>query len=101
MNIKWIIGVLVLFVILTMLSGIIESSTIGADEISRMKTLLQPELSWGYVENIYGILTFDYSFFQGEWQIVRYALFIPIGIGIMAMLVVTIISAGLNFLTGR
>ncbi len=84
-----------LFVLLTIISGVVEMTTMGDDDVSRIEALMtKPQIeetsgilgtvvgvvgfAWGYLENLWGILWFDYAFFQGQWIIVKYIIFMPI-----------------------
>jgi hypothetical protein len=97
MSIRWIIGLGIIYVVLSVLGGIGEQVYLGSTEASTINTLFDLHmpaytnvLSFGlaaiqvtadWIQGVWQILTFDYSFFQGEWIIVRYV-FCAFGAGI-------------------
>jgi len=88
-NAKWIIGLGTAFVLMTVLSMILEGvygtgSTVLGSFLSPV--FWPPSAAWGYVKAIWAILMFDYSFFYGHWVIFRYAIFIPISAGLIVAL---------------
>jgi len=108
MSSKWIIGLVVLYVVLAIISGMVEmTSPLGVDEVGRIKTLMSPTVpsfsdplgaifayitfTWDYITNLWGIFWFDYAFFTGGWVYVRYLLFIPVSIGVIVSLVISVV----------
>ena len=108
MKSSWIIGLLVLYVVLAIISGMVEmTSPLAAGDINRIQTLMSPTvpaytnplgavfayITWtaDYIANLWGIFWFDYAFFTGSWALVRYAIFIPIGIGVVVSLVMSVV----------
>ena len=102
-----IIGLVMFTGIATVICGICEQQYFGEAEASRLTILLTSpsfgeslgifgtitavvDFTWSWFVNLLGMMFFDYSFFQGQWQIVRYILFIPIGIGIISSIVAMI-----------
>ena len=113
MSIKWIIGLMTAFVILTILSGIIEMQYLGTsdagilhniitapkittfnDPISIVVTLATATLN--IAKALWQAFWWDYAFFQGYWVIIKYALFWPISIGIIVAFLLAIrgVSSG-------
>jgi len=84
-NPKWLTGILTLFVILTLFSGLLEGAYLGAGEVSKLRVLMSPDFppSLAWFSNVWGVLWFDYAFFHGSWVIFRYAIFWPITIGLL------------------
>lgn len=100
-----VIGLAMLDTILVILGGISEQVFYGATETSRLsKLIFAPQFSqsvawylqvgdffaytWEYVKNFMGMVTFDYPMLnQGNWLFLKYILFMPIGIGIVFMIV--------------
>lgn len=92
-----------LFGILTLISGIIEMNTLGAGEVSLIQRLMSPDIpeysnpigavtaymsvTWQYLEAFFDILFFNYSFFQGQWLLVKYILFIPVSFAMVFSLI--------------
>lgn len=108
MKSSWIIGIMVLYVALAIISGMVEMTTpLGVDEVSRIKVLMSPTapaytdplgaifayitFTWDYIANLWGIFWFDYAFFSGGWVYVRYLLFIPVSIGVIVSLVIAVV----------
>lgn len=88
-NPKWLIGILMAFIVLTLISGVIEGTYIGADEVTTLKDFVRPPLSspssmytW-LTETLWTVLWFDYAFFHGGWSIFRYAIFLPVSAGVV------------------
>jgi len=88
-NPKWVIGLASAFVLLTIVSFILEGVYgLGSQ---RLHTLMNPAFwppweAWDYIKVLWGILWFDYSFFYGNWLIFRYSIFIPISVGLIVAL---------------
>ena len=95
---SWIIGIIFLFLGLQVISGIGEYTVFGDEETTFLSTLMTtPNLTestgiagdvfawigWGgdFIATLWSALWFDYSFFQGQWALVRYIIFIPVSIG--------------------
>jgi hypothetical protein len=86
-NTKWLAAVLTLFVVCTLWCGVCEGSYLAGTNVA---SRLQYFMTWpgwtgllGWVVNFFGILLFDYSFFHGDWLIVKYALFMPLGVAMI------------------
>lgn len=114
MKTSWMIGLVTLYVVLSIIAGIMEMSYLGAGEVSRLQLLMQldvPESTvpiigtafayltagFNWIRNLWGVFWFDYPFFQGRWLIVRYALFMPVSIGVIVTIMLGIIAR----ITGR
>jgi len=88
-NPKWLIGIISLFLMLSILSGILEGAYLGDSELADVRRFTQAPFTepWAMPGWIVGILSkvlfFDYAFFHGEWAILRYIFFLPIGIGVI------------------
>lgn len=108
MKTSWFIGLIMLFVVFSVISGIMEMSYFGGGEASRIHTLLTgvqiPEgvnfigatiafitQTWEFIANLWHMFWFDYAFFQGTWGIVRYIVFLPISIGLIVTLVLSVV----------
>ena len=92
-NPKWIITLVTLFVVFTIICGIVDG-TYGVNP-SKLSVLLLPD--WKHITtwfgNLWDILWFNYSFFDGPWVIVKYVLFWPVSIGL-------VVSFGATMLVG-
>ncbi len=100
---KWTTAIITAFVLMTIVSGILEFTYLGVSEQGTIQNLLVSitRLNWSnvllfpfsaFAALIYVIriliaaLLWDYSFFTDAWQIVRYAVFMPISIGFIVAL---------------
>jgi len=65
----WFIGFLMAFFLCSLFCGIYEMAYIGYNESSTIYSFLNPfSLSWTAVSNV---ISFNYKFFYGEWNLVR------------------------------
>lgn len=88
-NPKWVIGLASAFILLTIVSNILEG--VWGTEATRLQILLAfdfwpPGQAVEYLQNLWGLLWFDYSFFYGSYAIFRWAIFIPISVGLIVAL---------------
>ena len=94
MSPKWLIGVLIMFLMCTLFSGIMEMTYLGADEASVFDRLLFVEVlttgsAWEGIQNVFAgiftapmqfmdalwdVFTFDYAMYTGDYIIVRFLL---------------------------
>jgi hypothetical protein len=101
MNVKWVIGLVAIFVLGSMLSGIMENVYLGAGGeqegvIERLfsmpsfsgqgifgvtETILVATVNW--VGAFWDLLWWNYAFFTGFYAIIRYAVCFPISIGMI------------------
>lgn len=102
---SWTIGLVMAFVVLTLISGICEVTYMGSDETNRIQMLLQPTIpahssfisglvayvtaGWDYIINLWGMFWFDYAFFTGGYAIFRYIFFLPISIGLILSIILS------------
>lgn len=105
MKTSWLIGMATLFMIGALLSGIMEMVYLGAggaqqSVLARMfqipilenanvltvgfAVLMMPV---NFVVGLFNMLTWNYAFFQGSWSIVKWAVCMPISIGLIASIV--------------
>lgn len=104
MNPKWLIGLGTLFVVGTLLSGLLEQQYFGSNEAGVFYRLLTSykeieftnplialgtfvSVAWTYIKDIWAMFWWNYAFFEGSWEIVKYAIFWPISIGLVVSLV--------------
>jgi len=97
-NPKWIIGLMTLFVVFSLISGLIEWAY--GSEVTKLTTLMKPSLSISYVENLWNMFWFNYPFFSGHYAVVKYAIFWPISIGLIVSFVVMVVSGIVGLLRG-
>ena len=113
MSIKWIIGLMTAFIILSLLSGIIEMQYLGTSDAGILNSIITaPEVvsfnnpltavytfasfAWNMTKALWAAFWWDYAFFQGYWVIFKYAIFWPISVGIIVAIVLAIrgVSSG-------
>ena len=108
MSPKWLIGVLIMFLMCSIFSGIIEMTYLGEEEKSVFERLLFVEVfttdsAWEGIKNVFvgvftnplefmdalwDIFTFNYAMYTGDYIIVRYLL-----LTITAALVISLVLA--------
>ena len=100
---KWLIGMVTLWIICTVISLFLEAQQYGSSEVATLYTLLTPDIpsfwnpigaaiayitvAWDYISVFWSMFWWDYSFFTGGWELVRFILFIPLSAGIIVSLV--------------
>lgn len=106
MNPKWLIGLGMLFIVLTIFNGMIEQSYVGTGKTSVFYSLLSSyseasfsnpliaigsvlSVVWGTIQMVWAMFIFDYAQFEGAWQIVRFAFFLPISIALVVSLILS------------
>lgn len=102
MKTSWFIGILTLFVLMSLVSGIIEMQYLGGQENSEAifeRLFSSPALSWDILFAAWDALWFNYAFFTGAWQIVRWVLFMPIGAATAINLMLILVSALSNIVS--
>ena len=92
-NPKWVIGLSSAFVLMSALSMILEGAY--GTESSLLLRLMQPAFwppwrAWSFISALWNMLWFNYSFFYGSFTIIRWALFVPISVGLVAALSVEV-----------
>ena len=107
MKTSYFIGLAILFVVLTLISGICELDYAkSTGSITLLESLMKPDIpsyfnpigavvayvtvAWGYVQTLWSMLWFDYSFFTGGWIWIRYIFFIPVSLGLVLTLVLSV-----------
>jgi uncharacterized membrane-anchored protein YitT (DUF2179 family) len=94
------------FIVLTILSGILEMTYVGTSEQNTLSQAVRTlgSLKWDIiriipsaviaagvvVRLIFAALFWDYSFWTGTWNIVRWAFFFPISVGFVFSVVFAI-----------
>lgn len=110
MKTSWFIGLFMLFGMLQLISGVIEMTTLGEGEVSTLQALMTApvvdlsnpisaltsvmSVGWDYLGNLWDVFWFNYSFFQGQWLLVKYIVFIPISIAMIISLVMMLRGVG-------
>jgi hypothetical protein len=112
MNVKILMGLAVMFVLLTVISGISEQVYAGTEVETVFGTLLNPSFvvvspttglttlgsifSGEWIGAVWKMLTFDYAMFQGSLSIFRY-LFCCISMGVVWGILQTLLAARLRW----
>jgi hypothetical protein len=107
MHPKWIIFFMTTFILLTIFSGVLEMTYVGTSEQGTLLSSVTAlgNLRWTdavtifvsgiralgiVVRLIFGALFWDYSFFTGTWQILRWAFFFPISVGFVFSVILAV-----------
>jgi len=100
-NPKWLIGIFMLFVVLTLISGVLEGTYLGTEETSLLRRAISPPLErpWAlpkwFLDTVPSVLFFQYAFFHGEWRVFQYIFFWPISVGVMVSFGALLIQASI------
>jgi len=101
-NPKWLIAIATLFVGMSLICGVIEGNYLGGASMFRLQVLMSLPFPLGetlpipWVRNLWGLLWFDYAYFQGGWAIFKYALFWPISLGLVASYGLVLVEAAIS-----
>lgn len=104
---KWLIGIIMLYVIGSLVCGVIEMTyfTQGATDtifglmtnihgisFSNPLTALTDLLLdlWYITQLIFSIIIWDFSFFEGEYSIIKFAVFIPLSISFFVSFILAV-----------
>lgn len=109
MSPKWIIFIVMVWVILALLGGIIEGAYLGSGEASVLNTMMNAPIFTGegnffvnaaatffdsaFWGALFTMLLFDFAMFEGTMAIFQWLFFMPIAIGV-------IVSFSLAFFRG-
>ena len=108
MSSRWFIGFITAWVMMTVIACICEMTFLSDSEIGILQQLLSPEfpdykipiigqvagflsVAWDYIRILWTMFWFDYPMFQGTFALVRYMLLLPISVGVVVGLVITLI----------
>ncbi len=102
MHPKWIIALAILFLAGTLISGILEQEYLGSSEAGMFHDLLTKykevhlwnflsiiSVVWSYIVLIWRLFWWDYSFWYGSWEIIRFFCW-TISIGIIVSLILSV-----------
>lgn len=106
MHPKWIISLAMLFLGGTILSGLLEQQYLGTSSAGMFHDLMNGykelnfsnpfvaitsviSVAWDYVQMLWNLFWWNYSFFYGTWEVVRYFCWC-ISIGIIASLIMSV-----------
>lgn len=101
MHPKWIIALAMLFLAGTIISGILEQSYLGTSDAGMFHDLLSKykelswnfftiiKVTWSYIVLVWKMFWWDYSFWYGSWEIIRFFCW-TISIGIIVSLILSV-----------
>jgi hypothetical protein len=49
------------------------------------------EFTWEFIQVLWTIFWFNYSFFTGNWLLVKYVFFLPVSIGLIITIIVAVV----------
>ena len=94
MKVGWIIGIVMAFVLLSVVASICElAAPLSATAVSRLDVLMKmpnPATIGTWLQNLWSMLWFDYPFLTGTWTLARYIFFLPVSVGMSVMLAIEI-----------
>ena len=109
MRTTWVVGICMLHLIGTVISLTIEGQYLGTDTTSTFFRMMRPEFGsfsnpltaiggffimvWAWVQALWAVFWWDYSFFAGYWEILQY-LGWCVSIGIIVSLVLAVRGTG-------
>lgn len=107
MRTGWLIGIIAAFVIISFCAGVAEMAWYGADVVTKLDVLMRPFMASGILEGIkaavgtifsvdfwntlWDILWWNYPFTGEAWMLVRYIIFIPLSLGFIFTLALSVI----------
>ena len=104
MRVSWMMGFALLYLVGMIISLTIEGQYLGVDEANVFHKVMNPEFGsftnplsaiggffimvWTWIQALWAILTWDYSFLRDSWQVLRY-----VGLAGSLAMVVSIVLA--------
>lgn len=112
MDVKWVMGLIFIFVLATLFSRILDAQFLGSGETAILNDLLGfdiqeireqgitgiPTATTEFFKSFLNAITWNYNFFTGEWVLVRY-LAMAMTIGAIWGIIGTYGTAGLGALS--
>jgi len=91
MKVGWIVGFAAMFILTTLVCTVGEMKWIG-DEAAPLFVVLDPFGSGGraWITAIGDMVLFRYTYLDGGWRLVRWIFLLPISIGFLGMLAITL-----------
>jgi hypothetical protein len=104
MRMGLVIGLVTLFIGLSLINGIMEMQYLSGTGIESVFYRLT-HYEWNSIADVIvnvgqffsafvDMITFNYAMFTGAWQIVQYALFLPLSIGFVTAIVLALRGVG-------
>lgn len=95
---KWIIAILMAFVLLQIINGIIELQWMGDTE-GTIEGIIHPSISPAYVLELWKALWWDYAQFApylpdgsyNPWSLFRYAVLLPLSAGVAFVIIMSML----------
>ena len=107
MSTKWLIGLATLWMICTITSLFLEAQQYGTGQLTTLYALLSPDfpslsnpigliiavisVAPEYLDYLWDLLWWNYSFFTGGWEIVKYVFFFPLSVGLVVSLILAFV----------
>ena len=104
-----VVGMLLLFLTGTIISLTLEQQYLGTSTVDTLFTLMRPDfasfsnpltaiggffiLVWNWIQALWDVLTWNYIFFTGYWEILRYVGWC-ISIGVVVSLILAVRGVG-------
>ena len=98
---KWIIAILMAFVLLQVINGIIEYQWLGntVGEEGTIEAIIQPTLSPNYLYGLWDALWWKYAQFApilpdgsyNPWSLFRYAVLLPLSAGVAFVIILSML----------
>jgi len=107
MPIKYIGALVFLWIVAAMVGAIIEGATLSANETGTLHDLtswqeVKTTESWGafraigalpgFFSSLFTIMTFNFAFFDGQWELVRWIILVPLMVTVVFGLIVTFLG---------
>lgn len=107
MPIKYIGALVFLWIVAAMVGAIIEGATLSGNETGVLDDLtswteVKTTESWGvfravgalpgFFSALFTVLTFDFAFFDGTWELVRWFVLVPLMVTVVFGLIVTFLG---------
>lgn len=104
---KWLVGIIMMYIIGTLVCGIIEMTYFTQDSTNTVYGLMtnirgisfsNPLTAltdllldlWYITQLIFAIILWDFSFFEGGYEIVKYIVFLPLSIGFFVSFILAV-----------
>jgi len=104
MSFKWVVLIVSIWIVLSLLGGIMEGAYVGGSEQSTLNTLMSSRVMtstsiWGKIAGVFTdgafwdalftMMMFRFAMFTGEWVILQWIFFLPL---LVAFVVTTLLA---------
>jgi len=108
MKTGWVVGIVMAWVVLLIFSLICDQAWFDGATLATLNTLMHPSFPasnipviglvvsaitvlWGWIQALFTILFLKFDFWSGSYMILWYIFCLPVGIGIIVSIVITIL----------